>query len=127
MHMLIFMCFYRTNPVVYIGMYIYILYFSFLMTNKSALICRREIKYLSTYLQFFKYQMYNIGLAITYFIQHIVASELKDPICHSDECQIGSFSSEAAILRLDYPDDHRLIHDHQSGPAFLYPANKTFV
>ena len=28
---------------------------------------------------------------------HIVASELKDPICHSDECQIGSFSSEATI------------------------------
>ena len=27
----------------------------------------------------------------------IVASELKDPICHSDECQIGSFSSEATI------------------------------
>ena len=26
---------------------------------------------------------------------YIVASELKDPICHSDECQIGSFSSEA--------------------------------
>ena len=25
----------------------------------------------------------------------IVASELNDPICHSDECQIGSFSSEA--------------------------------
>ena len=29
---------------------------------------------------------------------HIVASELKDPFCHSDECQIGSFSSEATIL-----------------------------
>ena len=29
--------------------------------------------------------------------QYIVASELKDPICHSDECQIGSFSSEATI------------------------------
>ena len=28
-------------------------------------------------------------------IQYIVASELKDPICHSNECQIGSFSSEA--------------------------------
>ena len=27
----------------------------------------------------------------------IVASELKDPICHSDECQIGSFSSEATL------------------------------
>ena len=27
----------------------------------------------------------------------IVASELKDPICHSDECQIGSFSSEATV------------------------------
>ena len=28
---------------------------------------------------------------------HIVVSELNDPICHSDECQIGSFSSEATI------------------------------
>ena len=28
---------------------------------------------------------------------NIVASELKDPICHSNECQIGSFSSEATI------------------------------
>ena len=28
---------------------------------------------------------------------HFVASELKDPICHSNECQIGSFSSEATI------------------------------
>ena len=28
---------------------------------------------------------------------HIVASDLKDPICHSNECQIGSFSSEATI------------------------------
>ena len=27
--------------------------------------------------------------------EEFVASELKDPICHSDECQIGSFSSEA--------------------------------
>ena len=32
-----------------------------------------------------------------YTSQHIVASELKDPICHSNECQIGSFSSEATI------------------------------
>ena len=30
-------------------------------------------------------------------VGYIVASELKDPICHSDECQIGSFSSVAAI------------------------------
>ena len=29
---------------------------------------------------------------------NIVASALKDPICHSNECQIGSFSSEATIL-----------------------------
>ena len=28
---------------------------------------------------------------------YIVVSELNDPICHSDECQIGSFSSEATI------------------------------
>ena len=31
--------------------------------------------------------------------RYIVASELKDPICHSDECQIGSFSSEATICK----------------------------
>ena len=30
---------------------------------------------------------------------YFVASELKDPICHSNECQIGSFSSEATICR----------------------------
>ena len=35
-------------------------------------------------------------------IIHIVASELKDPICHSDECQIGSFSSEATIWYVRY-------------------------
>ena len=33
--------------------------------------------------------------------KHIVASELKDPICHSNECQIGSFSSEATIYNYD--------------------------
>ena len=30
-------------------------------------------------------------------VEHIVASKLKDPICHSNECQIGSFISEATI------------------------------
>ena len=29
--------------------------------------------------------------------EDFVASELKDPICHSNECQIWSFSSEATI------------------------------
>ena len=33
---------------------------------------------------------------------HIVASELKDPICHSNECQIGSFSSEATICAVSW-------------------------
>ena len=31
------------------------------------------------------------------YMYRIVASELNDPICHSDECQIGSFSSEATV------------------------------
>ena len=31
-------------------------------------------------------------------IQIFVASELKDPICHSDECQTGSFSSGATNM-----------------------------
>ena len=30
--------------------------------------------------------------------RYIVASKLNDPICHSNECQIGSFSSEATIF-----------------------------
>ena len=34
-------------------------------------------------------------IMVVYVRCKIVASELKDPICHSDECQIGSFSSEA--------------------------------
>ena len=29
--------------------------------------------------------------------EYVVASELKDPICHSNECQMGSFSSEATM------------------------------
>ena len=33
------------------------------------------------------------------YTKYIVASELKDPICHSDECQIGSFSSEAWFIQ----------------------------
>ena len=42
-----------------------------------------------------------IDVDLNYATQYIVASELKDPICHSDECQIGSFSSEATILYVD--------------------------
>ena len=38
----------------------------------------------------------NLIITILQFV-YIVASELKDPICHSNECQIGSFSSEATI------------------------------
>ena len=29
--------------------------------------------------------------------KRVVTSELNDPICHSNECQIGSFSSEATV------------------------------
>ena len=36
-------------------------------------------------------------MAINLLDWHIVASELKDPICHSNKCQIASFSSEATI------------------------------
>ena len=34
---------------------------------------------------------------------YIVASELKDPICHSNECQIGSFSAQATICVCHIP------------------------
>ena len=54
---------------------------------------------------------------------HIVASELKDPICHSNECQIGSFSSEAAICPL-YIMSHFITK--KSAITFNY-VNKTFI
>ena len=31
--------------------------------------------------------------------KYVVASELNDPICLSNECQIGIFSSEASMYR----------------------------
>ena len=36
------------------------------------------------------------------YAEYIVASELNDLICHSNECQIGSFSSEATICAQNY-------------------------
>ena len=41
------------------------------------------------------YMLFNCPIIAGYI--HIVASELKDPIWHSSEWQIGSFSSEATI------------------------------
>ena len=40
---------------------------------------------------------------------HLVASEQKDPICHSNECQIGSFSSEATIFSYSKSVAHLLL------------------
>ena len=37
---------------------------------------------------------------------HIIASELKDPIWHSLEWQIGSFSSEATIINYSILSDY---------------------
>ena len=47
---------------------------------------------------------YVIDLVVCHvnYITDIVASELKDPICHSNECQIGSFISEATICYREY-------------------------
>ena len=41
---------------------------------------------------------------LTFSQLHFVASELKDPICHSNECQIGSFSSEPTICSFYFLD-----------------------
>ena len=50
---------------------------------------------------FWVYQSVWINHCLTYCLSVLlVASELKDPICHSDECQIGSFSSEATYCPL---------------------------
>ena len=43
-------------------------------------------------------KVYPRAVRVNVFLKvHVVASELKDPICHSNECQIGSFSSEATM------------------------------
>ena len=42
-------------------------------------------------------------LHVLIFEHKIVAPELKDPICHSNECQIESFSSEATKYFQDTP------------------------
>ena len=48
-----------------------------------------------------------IGLKRSHInMKYIVASELKDPICHSDECQIGSFSSEATVCIIGLKRSH---------------------
>ena len=44
--------------------------------------------------------------------QYIVASELNDPICHSNECQIGSFSSEATICVCVYEGNKLVVAYH---------------
>ena len=38
---------------------------------------------------------YMITVSVHRSVELVVASELNDPICHSNECQIGSFSSVA--------------------------------
>ena len=53
--------------------------------------------------------LFRSSYALWPYIMYIVASELKDPICHSNECQIGSFSSRATIytcMQELLPEDH---------------------
>ena len=53
---------------------------------------------------------------VTLSISHIVASELKDPIWHSSEWQIGSFSSEATIYSFMLALCHFCPHTGLKGP-----------
>ena len=60
----------------------------------------KELGRLDLFITFVGHLLLNLtvmSFTFNYCIIHFVASELKDPICHSDECQIGSFSSEATI------------------------------
>ena len=65
-----------------------------------------------------------LGRMLVIVVVHIVASELKDPICHSDECQMGSFSSEATIcsaLKL-FKGNDKDVPDHYS-PQSMYTGS----
>ena len=53
-----------------------------------------------------------------FVVLHIVASDLNDPICHSDECQIGSFSSEATICTMWYCMMHSPDDKYPTRPGF---------
>ena len=55
----------------------------------------------------------------THCYDYIVASELKDPICHSNECQIGSLSSVATILLQHYDSVISLLSDTHSGMSTM--------
>ena len=59
-------------------------------TNCAAQTSRRKWDRRAAHAQYALYETYDID-------SHFVASELKDPIWHSLEWQIGSFSSEATI------------------------------
>ena len=53
--------------------------------------------------------------------EQIVASELNDPICHSNECQIGSFSYEATRCMNEWVTGTlRYISPHSHAPG-SYP------
>ena len=58
----------------------------------------KKYVYIQTYTNaYHSYVIYWVIIHLPVDIFHIVVSELKDPICHSNECQIGSFSSVATI------------------------------
>ena len=76
---------------------------------KSALSASFEYLYIMGLCDYYKYFHYS-SAGIVFIRLYIVASELKDPIWHSLEWQIGSFSSEATIYRrqiLTYTDGSR--------------------
>ena len=49
---------------------------------------------------------------------------MKDPICHSDECQIGSFSTEETICKLNLCliVGVEQVSDFSQGATQVYPA-----
>ena len=56
---------------------------------------------------------------------HIIASELKDPIWHSLEWQIGSFSSEAMIINYSILSDYE--HLRKTKNIYGYYVSLVFM
>ena len=57
-------------------------------------------------------------------VEQVVASELKDPICHSDECQIGSFSSVATKCWFDAEPGSQAVDQHWVNVVFAGSVDK---
>ena len=78
-------------------------FYGYSVPSCRPLICQADLLFANTFdaCLIINNNNYLLNYLLLDEVKQYVASELKDPICHSDECQIGSFSSEATSRLLN--------------------------